>query len=85
MEVTYTTIEAARDTLMLIRCKVEGNDEAFKETSLKIADELDREGKHEAALFIRAQYNEIPTFIPMNDGYVRPSMYARLRTRIIWV
>lgn len=76
MEVTYTTTKAARDTLMLIRCKVEENDEAFKETALKIADELDEEGKHDAALFIRAQFNEIPTFIPMNDGYVRPSKDA---------
>ena len=76
MEVTYTTTKAARDTLMLIRCKVEGNDEAFKETALKIANELDREGKHEAALFIRAQFNEIPTFIPMENARVRPSKDA---------
>lgn len=60
MDVIYTTTEAARDTLALIRYKTEGNDEKFKET----------------ALFIRAQYNEIPTFIPMNDGYVRPSKDA---------
>lgn len=45
----YTTTRAARDTLMLIRCKVEGNDEGFKKTSLKV----------------RAQFNETPTFIPM--------------------
>lgn len=76
MEVTYTTTEAARDTLALIRHKVEGNDEKFKETALTISQKLDSEGRCDAALFIRAQYNEIPTFIPMNDGYVRPSKDA---------
>lgn len=72
MEVIYTTTEAARDTLALIRYKTEGNDEKFKETALTISRKLDLEGRCDAALFIRAQYNEIPTFIPMNDGYVRP-------------
>lgn len=76
MEVIYTTTEAARDTLALIRYKVEGNDEKFKETALTISGKLDLEGRCDAALFIRAQYNEIPTFIPMNDGYVRPSKDA---------
>lgn len=65
MEITYTTTKAARDTLMLIRCKVEGNDEEFKRTAIKIADELDKEGRHDAALFVRAQFNKTPTFIPM--------------------
>ena len=76
MEVIYTTKEAARDTLALIRYKVEDNDEKFKETALAISRKLDLEGRCDAALFIRAQYNEIPTFIPMNDGYVRPSKDA---------
>ena len=76
MEVIYTTTEAARDTLALIRYKTEGNDEKFKETALTISRKLDLEGRCDAALFIRAQYNEIPTFIPMNDGYVRPSKDA---------
>lgn len=76
MEVIYTTTEAARDTLALIRYKTEGNDEKFKETALTISRKLDLEGRCDAALFIRAQYNEIPTFIPMNDGYVRPSKEA---------
>lgn len=76
MEVTYTTTEAARDTLALIRHKVEGNDEKFKETALTISQKLDSEGRCDAALFIRAQYNEIPTFIPMEGSYVRPSKDA---------
>lgn len=76
MEVLYTTTEAARDTLALIRYKVEGNDEKFKETALAISRKLDSEGRCDAALFIRAQYNEIPTFIPMGISYVRPSKDA---------
>lgn len=76
MEVLYTTMEAARDTLALIRYKVEGNDEKFKETALAISRKLDSEGRCDAALFIRAQYNEIPTFIPMGISYVRPSKDA---------
>ena len=76
MEVIYTTKEAARDTLALIRYKVEDNDEKFKETALAISRKLDLEGRCDAALFIHAQYNEIPTFIPTNDGYVRPSKDA---------
>lgn len=67
MQIIYTTTRAARDTLMLIRCKVEGNDEGFKKTSLKIADELNKEGRHDAALYIRAQFNETPTFVPMEN------------------
>lgn len=73
MEVTYTTTEAARDTLALIRHKVEGNDEKFKETALIISRRLDLEGQHDAALFIRAKLDDIPTFIPMGISHVRLS------------
>lgn len=76
MEVTYTTTEATRDTLALIRYKVEGNDEKFKETALTISRRLDSEGRCDAALFIRAQFNEIPTFIPMENG---PMENGRIR------
>lgn len=76
MEVIHIPTEVVRNVLALIRYKVEGNDEKFKETALIISRKLDSEGQYDKALFIRAQLNEIPTFIPMNDGYVRPSKDA---------
>ena len=72
MEVIHTSEWVVRNILALIRYKVEGNDEKFKETALAISRKLDSEGRCDAALFIRAQYNEIPTFIPMGISYVRP-------------
>lgn len=72
MEVIHTSEWVVRNILALIRYKVEGNDEKFKETALNISRKLDSEGRCDAALFIRAQLNEIPTFIPMGISYVRP-------------
>lgn len=76
MEVIHTSTAVVRNMLALIRYKVEGNDEKFKETALIISERLDSEGRCDAALFIRAQFNEIPTFIPMENGHVRPSKDA---------
>lgn len=76
MEVIYTQTEVVRNILALIRYKVEGNDDKFKETALAISRELDSEGRCDAALFIRAQFNEISTFIHMENGHVRPSKDA---------
>ena len=76
MEVIYTQTEVVRNILALIRYKVEGNDDKFKETALAISRELDSEGRCDAALFIRARFNEISTFIHMENGHVRPSKDA---------
>lgn len=81
MEVIHTSTWLVRNILALIRYKVEGNDEKFKETALIISRRLDLEGQYEEALFIRAQFNEIPTFIPMENGpmengRIRPSKDA---------
>lgn len=69
MEVIHTSEWVVRNILALIRYKVEGNDEKFKETALAISRELDSEGRCDAALFIRAQFNDIPTFIPMENNH----------------
>ena len=73
MEVIHIPTEVVRNVLALIRYKVEGNDEKFKETALIISRKLDSEGQYDKALFIRAQLNDIPTFIPMEICHVRPS------------
>lgn len=73
MEVIHTQTEVVRNILALIRYKVEGNDEKFKEAALIISRRLDLEGQHDAALFIRAQLDDIPTFIPMGISHVRLS------------
>ena len=67
MEVIHTSEWVVRNILALIRYKVEGNDKKFKETALIISGRLDLEGQHDAALFIRTQFNDITTFTSMEN------------------
>lgn len=51
--------------LVLIRWGANGYNELFKDEADEIAKELDSEGHHYQADFIKAQFGEIPTFEPM--------------------
>lgn len=51
--------------LALIRWGANGYNELFKDEADEIAKELDSEGYHYQANFIKAQFGEIPTFEPM--------------------
>ena len=51
--------------LALVRWGANGYDELFKDEADKIAKEMDSEGHHYQADFIRAQFWEIPAFKPM--------------------
>ena len=51
--------------LTLIRWGANGYNELFKDEADEIAKELDSEGYHYQANFIKAQLDEIPTFEPM--------------------
>lgn len=51
--------------LALIRWGANGYNELFKDEADEIAKEMDSEGYHYQANFIKAQFGEIPTFEPM--------------------
>ena len=51
--------------LALIRWGANGYNELFKDEADEIAKEMDLEGYHYQANFIKAQFGEIPTFEPM--------------------
>ena len=51
--------------LALIRWGANGYNELFKDEANEIAKEMDSEGYHYQADFIKAQFGEIPTFEPM--------------------
>lgn len=54
-----------KQILALIRWGANGYNELFKEEADEIAKEMDSEGHHYQANFIKAQFGEIPTFEPM--------------------
>lgn len=54
-----------KHVLALIRWGANGYNELFKDEADEIAKELDSEGHHYQADFIKAQFGEIPTFEPM--------------------
>lgn len=56
---------AIKHILALIRWGANGYNELFKNEADEIAKEMDSEGYHYQANFIKAQFGEIPTFEPM--------------------
>lgn len=57
--------DSIKHILALIRWGVNGDSELFKNVADIIAKEMDLEGYCDQANFIRAQFNEVPTFEPM--------------------
>lgn len=57
--------DSIKHILALIRWGAGGFDNLFKVEADEIAEEFELEGLHEQADFIKAQFNEIQTFIPM--------------------
>ena len=57
--------DSIKRILALIRWGANGLNELFKKEADEIAKEMDSEGYCDQANFIRAQFDEIPTFVPM--------------------
>ena len=57
--------DSIKRILALIRWRTNGLNELFKKEADEIAKEMDSEGFCDQANFIRAQFDEIPTFVPM--------------------
>ena len=57
--------DSIKHILALIRWGANGYNELFKDEANMIAEEMDLEGYCDQANFIRAQFNEVPTFEPM--------------------
>lgn len=57
--------DSVKRILSLIRWGTNGEDELFKAVAGGIAEEMDLEDYCDQANFIRAQFDEIPTFVPM--------------------
>ena len=57
--------DSVKRILGLIRWGTNGEDELFEAVADGIAEEMDLEGYCDQANFIRAQFDEIPTFEPM--------------------
>lgn len=53
-----------KPVLELIRCHASGDYAATQNAAVKIAEELDKAGEHELSLYILAQYELIPTWVP---------------------
>lgn len=57
--------DSIKRILALIRWGANGIDELFKKEADEIAKDFELEGYQTQADFIKAQFNEIPTFVPM--------------------
>ena len=57
--------DSIKRILALIRWGANGLNELFKKEADEIAEDFELEGYQTQADFIKAQFNEIPTFVPM--------------------
>lgn len=70
--------------LALIRWGANGYNELFKEEANEIAKEIDSEGYQTQADFIKAQFNEIPTFEPMEIPSAKETKNETIKSKQIF-
>lgn len=59
------TAVSVKPVLALIRAHTEGDKQAAMKAALEIARELELNNEEELALYILAQFQLVPTFVPM--------------------
>ena len=76
--------DSIKRILALIRWGANGEDELFKAVADGIAEEMDLEGYHYQADFIKAQFGEIPTFEPKEIPSARETQNKTIELKQIF-
>lgn len=73
--------DSIKRILALIRWGANGFNELFKKEADEIAEDFELEGYQTQADFIKAQFNEIPTFVPMEIPSARKTKDKTIKSK----
>lgn len=76
--------DSIKRILALIRWGANGLNELFKKEADEIAEDFELEGYQTQADFIRAQFDEIPTFVPMEIPNTKETKNETIKSKQIF-